>query len=99
MSRNNFSWNDLIGNYAINLSTLYKNPNHEYFNMWLCLSNPDLEDDADSAQWYLLVDCFIIAEWDRPPVHSINDKMNTDMEEEDEEFNIDSLSFEELRAY
>jgi hypothetical protein len=99
LSRNNFSGNDLIGEYSINLSTLYKNANHEYYNVWLCLTNPDEEEETDNAQGYLLVDCFIIAEGDRPPVHSINDKMNTDVEEEDEEFNIDSLTFEQLRDY
>lgn len=98
-SKNNFFGNDLIGEYAINLSTLYKNANHEYYNVWLCLTNPEEEEETDSAQGYLLIDCFIIAEGDRPPVHSINDKLNTDVEEDDEEFNIDSLNFEQLREY
>lgn len=99
LSRNNFFGNDNIGEYAINLSTLYKNANHEYFNVWLCLTNPDEDDDSGNAQGYLLVDCFIIGEGDRPPVHSINDKLNTDVEEEDEDFNIDALNFDQLREY
>eukprot|EP00340_Litonotus_pictus_P001829 CAMPEP_0170518970 /NCGR_PEP_ID=MMETSP0209-20121228/4535_1 /TAXON_ID=665100 ORGANISM="Litonotus pictus, Strain P1" /NCGR_SAMPLE_ID=MMETSP0209 /ASSEMBLY_ACC=CAM_ASM_000301 /LENGTH=1038 /DNA_ID=CAMNT_0010804725 /DNA_START=78 /DNA_END=3193 /DNA_ORIENTATION=+ len=99
-SRHDFLGNPLIGEYAINLNTLYKNANHEYYNVWLCLTNPEEDDgEAEGAQGYLLIDCFIIAEGDRPPVHSINDKLNTDVEEEDEEFNIDSLSFEQLREY
>lgn len=99
-SRNMFKTNDLIGKYAINLSTLYKNANHEYYNVWLCLTNPDFEgNESDGAEGYLLVNCFIIAEGDRPPVHSINDKLNADMEEDDEEINIDQMSFEELRAF
>lgn len=99
VSRNSFFSNDLIGKYAINLSTLYKNANHEYYNVWLCLTNPDYEGEDDDTQGYLLVDCFIISEGDRPPVHSVNDKLNADVEEEDEELNIDSMNFEELRAY
>ena len=99
-SRNMFKSNELIGKYAINLSTLYKNANHEYYNVWLCLSNPEEEgNDDDDAQGYLLVNCFIISEGDRPPVHSINDKINADMEEDDDELNVDQMSFEELRAF
>ena len=41
--------NTLIGEYAINLSTLYKNANHEYYNVWLCLTNPDVEDDEGGS--------------------------------------------------
>lgn len=99
LSKNNFSGNDLIGEYAINLSTLYKNANHEYYNVWLCLTNPEFDEDADTTQGYLLVDCFIIGEGDRPPVHSINDKLNTDVEEDDEEFSVDNLNFDQLREY
>ncbi len=99
-SRNRFKSNDLIGKYAINLSTLYKNANHEYYNVWLCLTNPDEEgNESDDAQGYLLVNCFIISEGDRPPVHDINDRLNADMEEDDEDLNVDQMTFEELRAF
>lgn len=95
-SKNSFFGNSLIGRYAINLSTLYKNANHEFFNSWLTLSNPD---DPDEAQGYLLVDCFVIGAGDKPPVHSANDKVNQDVADEDEELNIDSMSPDQLREY
>jgi len=94
-SKNRFFGNDLIGGYSIGLSTLYKNTNHEYFNVWLTLSNPEFPDEA---QGYLLVDCFIIRAGDRPPVHSINDKVNQDEGEEDD-IDLESLKFDELQAY
>lgn len=95
-SKNRFFGNSLIGSYSIGLSTLYKNANHEYFNVWLSLSNPEFPEEA---QGYLLVDCFIIRAGDRPPVHSINDKFNQDVGEEDEELNLDNMKFDELKAY
>jgi hypothetical protein len=95
-SKNNFMGNSLIGRYSIGLSTLYKNANHEFYNVWLTLSSPD---DPDDAQGYLLVDCFIITAGDRPPVHSMNDKVNQDVADEDDELNIDNMNIDELKAY
>jgi len=95
-SKNRFFGNSLIGNYSIGLSTLYKNANHEYFNVWLSLTNPEYPQEV---QGYLLVDCFIIRAGDRPPVHSINDKFNQDVGEDDEDINLDAMKFDELRAY
>jgi hypothetical protein len=95
-SKNRFFGNSLIGNYSIGLSTLYKNANHEYFNVWLSLSNPEFPEEI---QGYLLVDCFIIRAGDRPPVRSINDKFNQDVGEEDEDLNFDNMKFDELKAY
>ncbi len=95
-SKNRFFGNSLIGNYSIGLSTLYKNANHEYYNVWLTLSNPEYPEEA---QGYLLVDCFIVRQGDRPPVRSINDKFNQDVNEEDEEVNFDAMKFDELKAY
>lgn len=96
-SKNRFFGNALIGSFSINLSTLYKNANHEYFNAWLVLQNPD--EDPDDPQGFLLVNCFIIGPGDRPPVHDANDKVNQDVADEDEEVNIDAMNFEQLRAY
>ena len=96
-SKNRFSSNDLIGLYQIGLSTLYKNANHEFYNMWLVLYNQD--EDPEEAQGYLLIDAFIIGPGDRPPVHDRNEKVNQDVAEEDEEVNIDEMTFEQLRAY
>jgi hypothetical protein len=96
-SRNNFFSNDLIGSFSVNLSTLYKNANHEYFNVWLVLSNPN--EDPDESQGYLLVSCFIIGPGDRPPVHDANEKVNQDTADDDEDVDIDQMTFEQLRAY
>ena len=96
-SKNNFLKNDLIGLYSLGLSTLYKNANHEFYNMWVVLYNQD--EDPEEAQGYLLLDAFIIGPGDRPPVHDRNEKVNQDVAEEDEDFNIDELTFEQLRAY
>lgn len=95
-SKNRFFGNSLVGNYSIGLSTLYKNANHEYYNVWLTLSNPEYPEEA---QGYLLVDCFIVRAGDRPPVRSINDKFNQDVGEDDEELNLDAMKFDELKAY
>ena len=95
-SHNNFFSNSLIGKFSIGLSTLYKNANHEYFNVWLVLSNPD--EDPDETQGYLLISCFVIGPGDRPPVHDQNENVNQDVAEEDEE-NIDNMNFEQLREY
>ena len=96
-SKNNFFSNDLIGLYSLGLSTLYKNANHEFYNMWLVLYNQD--EDPEEAQGYLLIDAFIIGPGDRPPVHDRNEKVNQDVAEEDEDLNIDEMTFEQLRAY
>ncbi len=95
-SKNNFFSNSLIGTYAIGLYTLYKNANHEFYNCWLTLTSPEFETEA---QGYLLVHCFIIGSGDKPPIHSINDKINNDEEEDDEELNLDNMNIEQLKAY
>jgi len=95
-SKNNYMGNDLIGLYSIGLHTLYRNANHEFFNMWLTLTSPE---SPTEAQGYLLVNCFIIGPGDTPPNHSINDVVNQDVEEESEEINVDAMSYEELKAY
>ena len=65
--------------------------------MWLVLYNQD--EDPEEAQGYLLIDAFIIGPGDRPPVHDRNEKVNQDVAEEDEDLNIDEMTFEQLRAY
>ena len=95
-SKNNFVGNSLIGCYSVGLSTLYKNANHEYYNVWLTLSNPEYPEES---QGYLLIDCFIVRAGDRPPVRSINDAFNQDVGEEDEDLNLDNMKFDELKAY
>lgn len=36
-----FTSNTLVGSYSVGLSTLYKSMNHEFYNTWLPLSNPE----------------------------------------------------------
>ena len=95
-NRNRFFDNELIGMYSVGLSTLYRNAGHEFYQVWLTLTSPK---SADKSQGFLKVDCFIIAQGDSPPVHSINDKFNDDVEEEDEDLNLDAMTLEELKAY
>lgn len=95
-SKNRFFGNDLIGKFAINLSTLYKNKNHEYFNAWLVLVN---EQSPNDPQGYLLINAFIIGPGDRPPVHDANENVNQDVADEDEETDISSMNIEQLKAY
>jgi C2 domain len=40
-SKNEFLLNDLIGSTSIGLGTLYKNMNHEFYNIWLPITFPD----------------------------------------------------------
>jgi Ca2+-dependent lipid-binding protein len=95
-SKNNFLGNSLIGTYAVGLFTLYRNANHEFYNVWLTLTCPEFPNDA---QGYLLVNCFIIGPNDKPPVHSLNDKVNQDVGEEDEELNLDNMNIDQLKEY
>ena len=95
-SKNNFLGNSLIGTYAVGLFTLYRNANHEFFSCWLTLTSPEFPNDA---QGYLLVNCFIIGPSDKPPVHSLNDKVNQDVGEEDEELNLDNMNIDQLKEY
>jgi len=64
--------------------------------MWVVLYNQD--EDPEEAQGYVLLDAFIIGPGDRPPVHDRNEKVNQDVEN-NEEVNIDEMTFEQLRAY
>lgn len=95
-SKNNFLGNSLIGTYAVGLFTLYRNANHEFYNCWLTLTSPELPNEA---QGYLLVNCFIIGPNDKPPVHSLNEKVNQDVGEEDEELNLDNMNIDQLKEY
>ena len=78
--------NELIGQYSIGLSTLYRALNHEFFKMWVGLFHPD---DHNKFVGYLQISCFIVGPNERPPVHASEDEVPDvdamDYEEEDEE--------------
>ena len=76
--------NELIGQYSIGLSTLYRSLNHEFYKTWIGVFNPD---EPNRVQGYLLISCFIVGDNERPPIHSADDDVLEDQgsEEEDEE--------------
>ena len=74
--------NRLIGQFSIGLSTLHKQRNHEIFQAWLTLLNPDVS--ANEPQGYLQINAFIVGPNDNPPIHTIGEKMDAGDEEEDE---------------
>ena len=74
--------NDLIGSYSIGLSTLHRNNNHEFFNMWITLLHSDF---GSEPQGYLLVNAFIVGPKDIPPIHAIGEKVEINMLEEEEQ--------------
>jgi hypothetical protein len=80
MDFKSFGTNQLVGQYSIGLSTLFRNPQHEIFNTWLPLTHP-LE--GLDPQGFLLVSAYIISPEDRPPVHDINE---ANVDEEPDEF-------------
>lgn len=79
--------NELIGQYTVGLSTLYRHTNHEFYKVWLGLFQ---KDNPNKVQAYLQVSCFIVGPNERPPVHSQDedfgdDALGDDSEEDDEE--------------
>lgn len=77
--------NDLIGQFSVGLSTMYKSLNHEFYRQWLTLNNPDLPNNSD-IQGYLQVSCFIVGPNDRPPGHSNDDKIEDEEQISEEMF-------------
>ena len=59
--------NELIGQYSIGLSSLYRNLNHEFYKTWVGLFHR--EEDVNKIQGYLQISCFIVAPNESPPVH------------------------------
>lgn len=52
------------------LGILYRSRNHEFYNSWLGMLNPETKAEP---QAFLLVSCYIIGPNDNPPVHGINE--------------------------
>jgi len=78
--------NELIGQYCIGLSTLYRNLNHEFYKVWVGLFH---RDEPNVVTGYLQLSCFIIGPNERPPVHSQdedfgNEDAAIDSDEDDE---------------
>lgn len=75
--------NEIIGQYSIGLSTLYRYLNHEFYRTWVGMFNP--KEDPNNVQAYLLINCFIIGPGERPPVHSADEEVDDDVGDDSEE--------------
>lgn len=64
---NSFYSNDLLGSYSIGLSTMYRHANHEFYKVWLRLSE---KDNPANITGYLKISAFIVGPNERPPVHA-----------------------------
>lgn len=91
---NSFFNNVNIGRHAIGLSTLHRNANHEFFNVWLTLLH---EESGSEPKGYLQVNAFIVGEKDTPPAHKLGDKAEQEEDEEDDDMPIELLSPEQRR--
>lgn len=78
--------NELIGQYSIGLSTLYRNLNHEFYKTWVGVLHPD---EPNKAQAYLQISCFIVSPGERPPVHASGEELEE--EEADDEEDEDAI--------
>eukprot|EP00359_Climacostomum_virens_P001470 CAMPEP_0204897796 /NCGR_PEP_ID=MMETSP1397-20131031/921_1 /ASSEMBLY_ACC=CAM_ASM_000891 /TAXON_ID=49980 /ORGANISM="Climacostomum Climacostomum virens, Strain Stock W-24" /LENGTH=1426 /DNA_ID=CAMNT_0052065573 /DNA_START=152 /DNA_END=4432 /DNA_ORIENTATION=+ len=91
---NSFFNNVLIGKHTIGLSTLHRNANHEFFNVWLTLLH---EESGSEPKGYLQVNAFIVGENDTPPAHKLGDKAEQEEDEDEDELPIELLSPEQRR--
>jgi hypothetical protein len=78
--------NELIGQYSIGLSTLYRNLNHEFYKVWVGMFH---RDEPNVITGYIQLSCFIVGPNEKPPVHSQdedfgNDGAEIDSDEDDE---------------
>ena len=69
--RSPFFANYLIGNFTISINSLYKKMNHEIFNTWLILKKND--NFKNEINGYLKISCFLIGEFDKAPVHTVEE--------------------------
>lgn len=74
--------NELIGQYSIGLSSLYRSLNHEFYKVWVGVFHPN---DPNTVQGYLQISCFIVGPNERPPVHSMDEDIGEDVESEEED--------------
>jgi hypothetical protein len=74
--------NELIGQYSVGLSTLYRNLNHEFYKQWVGVFNPN---DTNKVQAYIQFSCFIVGPNERPPVHSADEDFPEGQSDDDDE--------------
>ena len=75
--------NELIGQYSVGLSTLYRNLNHEFYKNWVGVFH---KDNPNKVSAYLQVSCFIIGPGEKPPVHGQDEAdVDDDLADSDED--------------
>lgn len=82
LDHNNLFTNELIGQYSIGLSTLYRNLNHEFYKVWVGMFH---KDNPNKIQGYLQISCFIVGPNERPPVHASDEDFGDDDAADSEE--------------
>lgn len=60
----------VIGSYEMDLTSIYFSFQHEYFNVWLTLTDPT--DEVEGIMGYLYVDVCLMGPSDEMPVHDIS---------------------------
>ena len=74
--------NEMIGQYSIGLSTLYRHLNHEFYKTWVTVFHPD---EPNIATGFLQLSCFIVGDTERPPVHGADEDPGEALDMEDDE--------------
>lgn len=91
---NAFTRNRMIGGYSIGLSTLHRNSNHEFYNIWLTLLHPDC---GSEPRGYVQVNAFIVGPEDSPPAHAIGEQAGYEEDESEDDAWMDDLLTPEQR--
>lgn len=87
---------EIIGQYSIGLSTLYRNLNHEFYKTWVGLFDPK---EPTIITGYLLVSCFIVGPNERPPVHAADEEFDdNDVDSDEDEESIQRKLEQRKRA-
>jgi hypothetical protein len=89
-----FTRNRLIGGYSIGLSTLHRNSNHEFYNIWLTLLHPDF---GSEPRGYVQVNAFIVGPEDSPPAHALGEQVGYEEDESEDDAWMDDLLTPEQR--
>ena len=74
--------NELIGQYSIGLSTMYRNTSHEFYKVWLSLWN---KDNPNKIMANMLITAFIVGPNERPPLHAADEDYDPDQQDDSEE--------------
>ena len=81
--------NELIGQYSIGLSTLYRNTAHEFYKKWIAMFD---KSKPWVVQGYLLISCFIVGPNEPPPFHSADEDFDPDGQDDDSEEDDDVIA-------